>query len=116
MITSNEFYVEPGIKYVATQNRAPRVITVRDLQDAVDNGSDPLQGSTANFDFMEAPDGYVLCGISSGISVPSGKGRFDFRLAVENAFNSAYREYTNRLKYYADDIGRNVSISVKYTF
>ena len=112
----SNFYVEPKVNYVAKQNRAPRVITVREINDAVIAGEDPLGGSTANFDFMAAPDGYALVGIAAGISTTSAKGRFDLRLAIENALNTSYREYTNRLKYYADDIGRNISLSVKYTF
>lgn len=112
----NNFYVEPKVSLVARQNRAPRVITVREFQDAVENGGDPLGGSTDNFDFMEAPAGYVLAGIATGLSIPSGSGRFDIRLAVDNLLNTSFREYTNRLRYYADDIGRNISFSLKYTF
>ncbi len=112
----NNFYVEPRLKYVARQYRTPRVITVREFQDAVSTGTDPLGGSTDNFDFMAAPDGYLLAGLAAGISVPSGSGRFDFRMAFENALNMSYREYTNRLRYYADDMGSNITLSLKYTF
>ena len=51
-----------------------------------------------------------------GYSVPAGKGRCDFRLAGDNLLNTKYREYTNRFKYFADDIGRNISLSFKYVF
>ncbi|MBL7851072.1 MAG: TonB-dependent receptor [Cyclobacteriaceae bacterium] len=112
----HQFYVEPRVNFVARQHRAPRVITVREFQEAIDNGGDPLGGSTKNFDFMEAPPGYVLAGIAAGYSWPLGEGRLDLRVAAENLFNSSYREYTNRLRYYADDIGRNFSVSLKYMF
>ncbi|MDZ4714097.1 MAG: TonB-dependent receptor [Cytophagales bacterium] len=114
--TGSNFYVEPKVKYVSQQYRAPRVITVREIQEGVAASIDPLSGSQANFDFMAAPDGYALASLAAGISLPSGKGRFDFRMAVENAMNTSYREYTNRFRYYADDIGRNVIFSVKYIF
>ncbi len=112
----NNFYVEPRLNYIAHQNRAPRVITVREFNDAIQSGQDPLGGSTKNFDFMEAPPAYTLVGIAFGCAIPSGDGRFDLRLSVDNLFNASYREYTNRLRYYADDLGTNVSISVKYAF
>ncbi len=112
----HNFYIEPKVNLVARQNRAPRVITVREFNDAIASGQDPLGGSSKNFDFMEAPPGYLLAGVAVGYSIPSGQGRFDLRLSIENLLNSSYREYTNRLRYYADDIGRNVSLSAKYVF
>ncbi|MBL7847036.1 MAG: TonB-dependent receptor [Cyclobacteriaceae bacterium] len=112
----HNFYIEPKVNLVARQNRAPRVITVREFNDAIASGQDPLGGSSKNFDFMEAPPGYLLAGVAVGYSIPSGSGRFDLRFAIENLLNTSYREYTNRLRYYADDIGRNVSLSAKYVF
>lgn len=113
---NDRFYLEPRITAVARQYRAPRVITVRDFQDAIASGEDPLGGSTDNFDFMEAPPGYLLAGLAAGYSWPLGEGRLDLRASLENLFNSSYREYTNRLRYYADDVGRNISLSLKYMF
>jgi iron complex outermembrane receptor protein len=112
---SNVFF-ESRIKYIAQQTRAPRTITVRELKNAVEQDTDPLQGSQANFDFMDAPDGYTLWNLAAGFSIPTGKGRYDFRLASENTLNTRYREYTNRFRYYADDMGRNILLSIKYTF
>jgi iron complex outermembrane receptor protein len=109
-------FVESKVKYIARQTRAPRTITVRELKEAVDQDTDPLQGSNANFDFMDAPNGYWLWNVAAGFSIPAGKGRYDFRVASENTLNTRYREYTNRFRYYADDLGRNILISLKYTF
>jgi len=113
---AHRFFVEPRVNIIAMQDRTPRIITIRDFQEALENGADPLGGSTKNFDFMEAPPGYVLAGVSAGYSWPIGDGRLDGRLSVENLFNSSYREYTNRMRYYADDIGRNILLSLKYVF
>lgn len=110
------FFVETKVKYTAHQYRAPRTITVREFSDAIENGTDPLQGSTANFDFMDAPPAYWLWSVSAGISAPGKKMHYDFRVAAENLLNTAYREYTNRFRYYADDIGSNFLLSIKCTF
>ena len=110
------FYVEPRIKYVARQIRAPRVVTVREIKESAEAGQDPFAGNSSNFDFMAAPDGYGLVSIATGVSLSTKYGRYEFRLAVENALNASYREYTNRFRYYADDLGRNFMISAKYIF
>lgn len=115
-VPKHQFYVEPRVNLVARQFRAPRVITVREFQEAIANGEDPLGGSTDNFDFMEAPPGYVLAGFAAGYSWNLGRGRLDARVSADNLLNTSYREYTNRLRYYADDIGRNFSFSLKYMF
>lgn len=112
----NKFYLETKMKYVAMQYRAPRVVTVRGINDAVAAGQDPLGGRQANFDFMAAPDGYFLAGVATGISVPAWNGRFDFRLAIENMMNTSYRDYTNRFRYYSHDLGRNMILSAKFIF
>jgi iron complex outermembrane receptor protein len=111
-----DFYVESKVKYTARQNRAPRVVSVRDIETAHEQNQDPFNGSTANFDFMAAPAGYALWNMSAGFSVHAGKTRYDLRASAENILNTSYREYTNRFRYYANDLGRNFILSVKCIF
>jgi iron complex outermembrane receptor protein len=110
------FYVESKVLYVAEQKRAPRVITPRQIQEAGENGVDLFETDDSNFDFMAAPDGYVLWNMAAGVSLKSKKSQYDFRLASENILNTTYREYTNRFRYYADEIGRNIIVSIKCIF
>jgi iron complex outermembrane receptor protein len=110
------FYCEMRFKYVARQSRAPKTVSIREILDAKEQGTDLFQNDNQNFDFTEAPRGYGLPGMSMGISLPLGESKFDFRLSVENITNASYREYTNRLRYYADDIGRNFSLAIRYGF
>lgn len=93
-------------RYVSKQGRAPDVVTVAEIAD--------VEFSQATFDFMPPPDGYWLLGVSIGASKRMGNTRLDFRVAIENALNQQYRDYTNRLRYYADEPGRNFVFSVKY--
>lgn len=109
---TRNYYIESNLKYVARQFRAPRVVTPGELHD----GTDPTESDASNFDFMAAPDGYFLWNLSAGLSLPAGKGRCDLRVASENTLNTVYREYTNRYKYFADDLGRNIYLSIKYIF
>jgi iron complex outermembrane recepter protein len=111
-----DFYAETGLRYVAKQHRAPRVIPVEVWIDALEKGEDPLSDDDSNFDFVPAPDGYVLLEMAVGVSLGRGAVHYDMRLSAENLLNTSYRDYTNRLRYYADDIGRNVSLSFKCIF
>jgi iron complex outermembrane receptor protein len=111
-----DFFVETKVKYVAEQHRAPRTITPREFQEALENDTDPFGDDYSNFDFMDAPDGYVLLNVSTGFSIKREKTRYDFRMAAENLLNTSYREYTNRFRYYADDLGRNFIVSLKCIF
>lgn len=110
------FYVETKLKYVAHQGRAPRVITPRQIKEASEQNIKIFAGNNDSFDFMEAPDGYALLNLSTGFSINREKVRYDIRLAAENVLNTSYREYTNRFRYYADDMGRNFLISLKCNF
>jgi len=114
--TLKNFFIESKTRYVSRQNRTPRVVTVKEINDAMDEGSDPFENDDSNFDFMEAPSGYVLWNAAAGVSIKGEKTQYDFRIGAENILNTTYREYTNRFRYYADDLGSNFIISVKCIF
>ena len=63
------------------------------------------------------PDAYHLFEASIGGTLDIGKRQtLDIRLSAENLFNTEYQEYTNRFRYYAHDLGRNVYLRVNYNF
>ena len=116
ILAFKNIYVETKLKYVAKQHRAPRVITVRQIIDAEDQSIDLFANDNSNFDFMAAPNGYGLLNLAVGASLKRDRVQYDFRIAAENALNQSYREYTNRFRYYADDVGRNFIFSLKCIF
>lgn len=67
-------------------------------------------------DFLPAPDAYALIELNIGAYIPLKKGGFDMHFVVENATNKSYRDYLNRLRYFADETGRNILIRVNYHF
>ncbi len=109
-------FAEARIKYVMKQFRAPRVITVDEIIQAQQDGTDPFATNPANFDFMAAPAGYALVNAAVGATWPMKAGRLEFRVSSDNLLNQSYREYTNRFRYYANDLGRNIIVGVKYEF
>jgi iron complex outermembrane receptor protein len=108
------FFAELRPKFVAKQHRAPRALSVQELVDR--NENHPSVDDPSIFDFAEALPAYWLVNAGVGYSLPLKNNRLDFYAAVDNMLNNSYREYTNRFRYYADDIGRNVSLSAKLIF
>ena len=102
--------------HVFRQWRAPRTISPADFLAASRTGTNPLNGESSNFDFMAPPQGYFLLNARIGFSVPGKRARYDFLLSGDNLLNTSYREYTNRFRYYADDLGRNIRFSFKVIF
>ncbi|EMR01210.1 TonB-dependent receptor [Cesiribacter andamanensis] len=96
--------------YVFRQYQAPPVISPEALLSAEGSGNDRFAASSSGFDFMPAPQGYLLLHLTTGIE----RGRLGLRLGVRNLLNTAYREYTNRQRYFSDELGRNFTATVKY--
>lgn len=67
-------------------------------------------------DFAPPPDGYHLVG--AGLSLPIEVSGVDLNLIVEgeNLFDQAYRDYLGRLRYFADERGRNVTVRLNVPF
>ncbi len=67
-------------------------------------------------DFLPTPDGYTLINSKIGITIPLEHSSLDFALVVDNLLNTQYRDYLNRLRYFADEQGRNFRIRVNWKF
>jgi iron complex outermembrane receptor protein len=79
-----------GAQYVARQNR------VEDDED-----------------FAVSPSDYFL--LHSEIGAHYKKTPLHFSLGINNLLKTSYRDYMNRYRYYADDLGRNFYIIINYT-
>ena len=110
------FFVEAKLRYVDRQRRAPRVVTPREILDAYAENVDLFKNDTRNFDYMASPSAYMLANLATGFAYTGDKVRYDFRLSAENLLNTSYREYTNRFRYYADELGRNFIFSIHCVF
>lgn len=67
---------------------------------------------TSIYDLKEVPKGYTLLNFHSGVEFDKIKLGF----SVENLLNESYRDYMNRFRYFADDLGINYSIRLIYNF
>lgn len=63
------------------------------------------------------PDAYHLLGIDAGATIDLGRGqRLDVALVGENMLDLQYKEYTNRSRYYAHDMGRDMRLMLRWEF
>ncbi len=70
-----------------------------------------------NSDFAPPPSNYSIWSMQIGGEIPiSKKNKIAVSATVQNIFNTSYRDYMNRFRYYADEIGRQVSLRVRYQF
>lgn len=67
-------------------------------------------------DYQTPPVGYGLVGVSCGGDLHWGKQVIAVVLNVDNLLNNSYREYLDRLRYFALTPGRNISLKLKMAF
>jgi iron complex outermembrane receptor protein len=67
-------------------------------------------------DFLPPPEGYFLLSLNAGTGFQLGESHLDLNLKVENMLNIEYRDYLNRLRYFADEMGINVIVGLNLTF
>ncbi len=76
-------------------------------------------------DYAVPPQGYGLANLDISASLLVGKKKSNLvneknsvQIAVQinNLFNTVYRDYMNRFRYFSDEMGRNISLRVKMNF
>lgn len=67
-------------------------------------------------DYKEPPGPYSLVSINSEATWKIFGKPLTMGLSVRNLFNQAYRDYLNSFRYYADEMGRNITLRIKIPF
>lgn len=100
------FYVRLENENAFHQNRYP----IRNLDVSfIENGS----LVTKEVDFSTPPKAYSLFHLGFGLDVAEN---LSFHFKLNNIFNTEYREYLNRLRYYMPEAGRNFIVTLQYKF
>ena len=103
---SSKFTLKPS--YTFKQFQAPRTISPENLVD----GSTLITTDSEIFDFIDAPDGYFLVDLSWNFKFKKLSGG----ITAQNLLNTSYRNNLNDLRYFADDLGRNILFKLNYKF
>jgi iron complex outermembrane receptor protein len=67
-------------------------------------------------EFAAPPAAYNLLHASAGTQVKLGAQSFALNVAANNLLNTRYKEYMNRFRYYAHDLGRSFTVRLSYNF
>lgn len=102
-----QVYVTMRVPTTLKQQRAPVAVYPADV---------PAYMGDKNFDFMAAPAAYTLLHAEAGTTLDVNGHDLLLIFSGENLLNASYRNYMNRLRYYADDLGRNFTLRAKYAF
>lgn len=87
----SDSYLALGGLYVGRQNRS-------------DEQSDPV---------LPAPAAYFLLHAEAGTNVQFGKQQVELGIVGSNLLDTSYRDYQNRLRYFADELGRMIMFRIK---
>lgn len=69
-----------------------------------------------NSDYVAPPKGYSIFNFNAGFELPARSKRLLADIAITNLTNVAYRDYLNKFRYYADDLGINAVLRLKLIF
>lgn len=67
-------------------------------------------------DYAAPPAGYSIFNASAGFSTHIRKKKLMVDLTVANLTNTVYRDYLDKFRYYADNIGINFIVKTKFSF
>lgn len=100
-------FIGLGANYTMRQYRSPAAFPFESVFNQSESTVLP-----SSFDFAPAPDDYFLLSAEAGLSLK----RLNINLRIDNILNTAYRNYMNRFRYYADEPGINFTLRLNYTF
>lgn len=89
-----KIYLTTSLAWVRQQNRTPLSIS----------------------DYQTPPSGYGLVGLTMGGTINIGSHRIETILKIDNLLNTSYRDYLDRMRYFASAMGRNISLKLKMPF
>lgn len=97
--------------YVAKQNRIPTKVIFSEIP------ADEIVFNQYGGDFAPPPPAYMLWSAAFTQHLKfNHKNGLDLSLTASNLFNTSYRDYLNRFRYFTDEIGRNFVLRAKYSF
>ncbi len=99
-----------SLSYTFEQWQHPRIIPVEEFINANQNGINRFTEDASDFDIIAPPPGYFL----ANFSWRSSYKKFEWQFQIRNLLNTSYRNYTDRLRYFADEMGRNFVLSLTY--
>ena len=103
----NDFEVSLESQYVLRQNEVPDNITV----------FSPEQQQEVLLEINTPPEAYHLLGLQSKMGFQlGGSTKLTTSLRINNLLDTRFRDYLNRQRFFADDLGRNIILQLKLNY
>ncbi len=67
-------------------------------------------------DISTPPNAYHLLNFSFGFKLNMSQTKIGINFSADNILNTSYRDYLNRQRFFADDLGRNFKIQLKINY
>ena len=64
-------------------------------------------------DYKVPPSAYTLINLNASATIPIYNKPVTLSVGVKNLLNTVYRDYLNSMRYFADEMGRNISLRLK---
>ena len=100
--------VKIGLQHVAEQKRVP---PTGNIEVADPNGIVSMRS-----DYMAPPPAYSLMNLEASTNLVLASRTVGFVFAIDNVFNTRYRDYMNAFRYFSLDRERNISLKIKVPF
>lgn len=65
-------------------------------------------------DYKEPPPAYHLLSLQASSTLLLYKKPLTLSIGVRNMLNTVYRDYLNSMRYFSDEMGRNISVRIKF--
>lgn len=104
-----DFYLKIQHQFVSEQNRFPNYN--QEITYFQNN-----QQITKNVDISSPPNSYHLINVEINKKIQWKNQKLSAGIFIENALNTSYRNYINRLRFFEDEVGRNIKFQIKYQF
>lgn len=110
-------YQNPDVNNLRLQLQSEYVFRQNEYPETNFEVFEPISQTTETVDVSTPPDAYHLLNFDSSIDFGiNKKSTLTVGFGVTNLLNTTYRSYLNRMRYYADDLGRNFTLDLKLNY
>ena len=115
-------FIPPGNVFTSLTFRSPKSFSfakarIEGLELELNNRYVFEQGDILpSQDFVPPPDAYNVFGIKASANIIRSTYKLRIFVKMENVFNVTYRDYLNRQRYFADDLGRSTTFGLNFNF
>lgn len=101
-------FIKLSPKYIFQPFFAPGAVNLEQWLEEPES----LNLRTEIYDFQSPSSGYFLLDLTSELTLK----RFVLRMSIRNLLNASYRNYLNEMRYFANEPGLDIAISLRYNF